>query len=248
MKLKDKVVIITGAGAGIGKATALLFAKEGANVCCNSLTDSAAKVVKEIKDEGGEGFFAQGDVSDSDMARKIIESTIEKYGKIDILFNNAGIVIPGKLDNTSLDDWNRTMVVNVNSIYLMSKFALPYLLKEKGCIINTASSVAHKGVKDRLAYTASKGAILSITRAMAMDYIDQGLRVNCISPGTVDSPSLAKRIAKFDDPVAARKDFIARQPLGRFGKPEEIADGVLFLACEEFCTGVNLSIDGGMTV
>jgi NAD(P)-dependent dehydrogenase (short-subunit alcohol dehydrogenase family) len=248
MEVKGKVIIITGAGAGIGAATALLFARKGAKVCCNDITDSADIISKKIKDEGGDGFFCQGDVTKIEDSKKIINKTIEKYGKIDILFNNAGIVFPGRADNTTIEDWEGTMAVNVRGVFLMSKFAMSYLRKTKGCIINASSSVAIKGVKDRFAYTASKGAILSMTRAMAMDYMDEGIRVNSICPGTTDTPSLRKRLSKFDDPEAARKIFISRQPLGRFGKPDEIARGVLYLVNAEFCTGINLSVDGGMTI
>ena len=248
MEIKGKVIIISGAGAGIGEATALLFAREGAKVCCNSITDSANIVSKKIIDEGGDSFFCQGDVAKINDSELIINKTIEKYKKIDILFNNAGIVLPGRVDNTTIEDWERTMAVNVRGIFLMTKSAIPFLQKTKGCIINNSSSVAIKGVKDRFAYTASKGAILSMTRAMAVDYLDEGIRVNCICPGTVDSPSLSVRLSKFDDPEAARKNFVARQPLGRFGQPDEIARGVLYLVSAEFCTGISLSIDGGMTI
>ena len=248
MEIKGKVIIITGAGAGIGAATALLFARKGAKVCCNDVTNSADIISKKIKDEGGDAFFCQGDVSKIEDSKKIIDKTIEKYEKIDILFNNAGIVVPGRADNTTTEDWERTMAVNIKGVFLMTKFAIPYLRKTKGCIINTSSSVAIKGVKDRFAYTASKGAIFSMTRAMASDYIDDGIRVNSICPGTVDSPSLRVRLSKFEDPEAARKNFISRQPLGRFGQPDEIARGVLYLVNAEFCTGISLSIDGGMTI
>jgi len=248
MKLKGKVAVITGAGAGIGEATAILFAKEGAQVCCNSKSESALKVVEKIKDSGREAFFSQGDVSVVEDARRIAHETVERYGKLDILFNNAGIVIPGRIDNTSPEDWDQTMAVNVRGPYLLSKFSIPYLKKTKGCIINNASVVALKGVKDRGPYTASKGAVLSMTRAMAMDYIDDGIRVNCISPGTIETPSLAERLSRFEDPDAARAQFIARQPMGRLGTPAEIAEGVLYLAMAKFCTGVNLSVDGGMTM
>ncbi len=248
MKLEGKVSIITGAGAGIGRATAVLFAKEGSKVCCNSLSESSLKVVNTIKSSGGDAIFIQGDVSKEEDAKRIIIKTIEKYGKIDILFNNAGIVLPGRIDNISTEDWDKTMAVNVRGIYLISKYAIPYLKKTKGTIVNNASSVALKGVKERAAYTASKGAVLSMTRAMAIDYIEDRIRVNCICPGTTDTSSLAKRLAKFDDPEEARRQFIARQPLGRLGKPEEIAKGVLFLVLNEFCTGISLSVDGGMII
>ena len=248
MKLKDKVVIITGAGAGIGRATAILFAKEGAKVCCNSITKSALNVTNKIKESGGEAVFLQGDVSQEIDVKNIVDKTLESFNRIDILFNNAGIVLPGRVDNMSIEDWDRTIAVNVRGVFLMSKYTIPHLLKTKGTIINNSSSVAFKGVKERAAYTASKGAVLSMTRAMAADYIEDGIRINAICPGTTDTPSLTKRLAKFDDPEQARQDFIARQKMGRLGTSEEIAEGVLFLACNEFTTGVSLSIDGGMTM
>jgi len=248
MRLEGKVAIITGAGAGIGEATAVLFAREGAKVCCNSKSESALTVVEKIEDSGGDAFFSQGDVSVIEDAKRITDETVERYGKLDILFNNAGIVIPGRIDNTSPEDWDQTMAVNVRGPYLLSKFAIPYLKETKGCIINNASVLALKGVKDRGPYSASKGAVLSMSRAMAIDYIEDGIRVNCISPGTIETPSLAERLSKFEDPDGAMVQFIARQPMRRLGTPGEIAEGVLYLALAEFCTGINLSVDGGMTM
>ncbi len=249
MKLKGKIAVVTGAGAGIGEATALLFAKEGLKVCCNSLSASAKNIVAKIKLFGGDAIFVQADVSVEKEANRIIEKTIETYGKIDILFNNAGIVLGGAIDTISTEDWDRTMAVNVRGIYLVTKYAIPYLRKTQGVIINNSSSVAFKGVKDRVAYTASKGAVLSMTRAMAADYLEDKVRVNAICPGTTDSPSLAKRIksrgGNYDE---IRQGYIDRQPLKRLGTPEEIAEGVLFLALNEFCTGVSLLVDGGMTM
>lgn len=248
MKLKGKIAVITGAGAGIGEATALLFAKEGAKVCCNSLSTSAKHVVEEIKLSGGDAIFIQADISVEEEARRIIEKTIEIYGDIDILFNNAGIVLPGSVNTISTEDWDRTMAVNVRGIYLVSKYAIPYLKKSKGTIINNSSSVAFKGVANRAAYIASKGAVLSLTRTMAADYLEDNIRVNAICPGTTDTPSLANRLSKYEDPEEARNQFIARQKMKRLGNPEEIAEGVLFLALNEFSTGISLSIDGGMTM
>ena len=249
MKLLGKVAIITGAGAGIGEASAILFAREGAKVCCNSLSDSAMKVVEKIKNSGGDAIFAQADVSIEEQARSIVEKTLEAYGKIDILFNNAGIVLGGAIDTISTEDWDRTMAVNVRGIYLVSKNAVPYLKKTQGVIINNSSSVAFKGVKDRAAYTASKGAVLSMTRAMAMDYLEDKIRVNAICPGTTESPSLEGRIkARGGIYEQVKTQYIARQRMGRLGKPEEIAEGVLFLVLNEFCTGISLLVDGGMTM
>jgi len=248
VRLEGKVAIITGAGAGIGKATALLFAHEGAKVCVNSQSDSAAETVQIIKENQGEAVFVQGDVSEPETAEKIVTETVQAFEKLDILFNNAGIVIPGRVDNTPVADWDRTFEVNVRGVFLVTKACLPELKKTKGVIIHNASAVVLKGVKERAAYTASKGAILALTKAMAADYIGDGIRVNCICPGTTDTPSLAKRIAQFEDSNKARDDFIARQPMGRFATPEEIAEGVLYLATAEFCTGIHLSVDGGMTI
>ncbi|MFW9818312.1 MAG: SDR family NAD(P)-dependent oxidoreductase [Candidatus Thorarchaeota archaeon] len=249
MKLKDKVAIITGSGAGIGKATAFLFANEGAKVICNSLSDSAKIIVDKIQNNGGDAIFIQADVAVEEQANKIISQTIERFGKIDILFNNAGIVLGGAIDTISTEDWDRTMAVNVRGIYLVSKYAIPFLKKSQGVIINNASSVAFKGVKDRAAYTASKGAVLSMTRAMAMDYLEDKIRVNAICPGTTETPSLLQRIRnKGGNYEEVREQYIARQRLGRLGSPEEIAEGVLFLVLNKFCTGVSLLIDGGMTI
>jgi NAD(P)-dependent dehydrogenase (short-subunit alcohol dehydrogenase family) len=248
MRLAGKVAIVTGAGAGIGEATALLFAREGATVCCVDLAETGQKVAQKIKDSGGKALFVKADISKPEDAKKIVDRAIESYGRIDILFNNAGIVVPGRVDNTSIDDWDKTMAVNVRGIFLLSKYAYPHQKKVKGTIVNTASSVAVKGVTDRAAYTASKGAVLSLTRAMATDYVGDHVRVNCISPGTTDTPSFRGRVAQSEDPEEARKQLTARQPMKRLGTPEEIADGVLFLVLNDFCTGTNLAVDGGMTM
>ena len=248
MKLEGKIALVTGAGAGIGAATVRLFASEGANVACNDIIKEAAEVVESILESGGEAIFVKGDVSDEKQAENIINSAIKKYGKLDILVNNAGIVIPGPIDNTNTSDWDRTMAVNVRGPYLLSRFAIPHLRETQGTIIHVASAVALMGAKNRAAYTASKGALVALTRAMAVDYMEDRIRVNCICPGTTDTPSLADRLSKLPDPEAARKQFIERQPLGRFGRPEEIAEGILYLALAEFCTGTCLSVDGGMAI
>ena len=248
MKLKGKTAIVTGVGAGIGESTARLFAQEGADVVGNDILEEAESVIDAIRSDGGSAAFVRGDVSDIDAARKIIESAIDVYGRLDILVNNAGIVLSGRVDNTSPEDWDRTMAVNVRGPYLLSRFAYPHLKESKGTIIHVASVAALMGLGNRAAYTASKGALTSLTRAMAMDYKEDKIRVNCICPGTTDTPSLADRISQLPDPGSARKQFIERQPLGRFGTPDEIAEGILYLALAEFCTGTILSVDGGMSL
>jgi meso-butanediol dehydrogenase/(S,S)-butanediol dehydrogenase/diacetyl reductase len=239
---------VTGAGAGIGEATALLLARNGAKVVCTDISDSGLRVTDKLQSMELEAIFVKGDVSEVKSAEQIVSEAINAYDQLDILVNNAGVVIPGRVDNTDPEDWDRTMAVNVRGAYLLSKFAIPHLRKTQGVIINVASAVALMGAKDRAAYTASKGAIVSLTRAMAVDYMDDKIRVNCICPGTTDTPSLKERLAKFPDPEAARKQFIERQPLRRFGRPEEIAEGILYLAEAEFCTGTCLSVDGGMAI
>ncbi len=248
MTWKDKVAIVTGAGAGIGEATALLFAREGAGVCCNSRSRSAERVAERIRDAGGEALFVQADVALEPDAKRIIDETVAQYGRLDILYNNAGIVVSGPVDQCETEAFDRCMAVNVRGVYLCSKYAVPHLKKTRGTIINCASVVAVKGVANRAAYSASKGAVLSLTRAMAIDHISDGIRVNAICPGTVDTPSLAVRLAETGHPEEARKQFVARQPMGRLGTKEEIAEGVLLLARNAFCTGTILTIDGGMTV
>jgi NAD(P)-dependent dehydrogenase (short-subunit alcohol dehydrogenase family) len=246
--MKERAAIVTGAGKGIGEAAALRLGEMGAAVCCNSLSDSAAQTADRIRAAGGRAIFVGGDVACEEIAGRIVSETAAAFGGIDILVNNAGVVLPGTPESTTAADWDQTMAVNVRSVFLLSRAALPYLSARKGVIVNISSSVALKGVKDRLAYTASKGAVLAMTRAMAADLINRGVRVNCICPGTTWTPSLDSRLAKFPDPGAKKQEFIARQPMGRFGTPEEIAEGIIYLIDASFCTGAALAIDGGMTM
>jgi meso-butanediol dehydrogenase / (S,S)-butanediol dehydrogenase / diacetyl reductase len=251
MKLESKIALITGASVGIGKETALLFAREGAKVAVNSQSDRGQAVVDEIASGGGQAIFVKGQVEDPADAEKMVAATVEAFGRLDILVNNAGIVLPGRCENTTLEDFDRTMAVNVRGVYLVSKYAVEQMQKQGGgAIVHNASVAATKGLKDRFAYTASKGAVWAMTKAMAMDYIRENIRVNCINPGTTLTPSLEDRINAFDDPVAAKAQFIERQPMGRLGKSEEIAAAILYLAGDEagFTTGATLAVDGGLTI
>ena len=252
MRVKDKVGIVTGAGAGIGRATALLLTKEGARVCVvDAIADAGEAVALEIKAAGGEAFSAPADVSSNRDCQAIVEATVKRWGRLDFLCNIAGIVLGGVVDQTSEEDWNKSIDVNLKSIYLVSRHSLPLLKKSGGgSIVNMASVAGLMGVKNRAAYSASKGGVIALTKSMAIDYVEDNIRVNSICPGTVDSPSLQKRLESLPDPVAARRDFISRQPMKRFGRAEEIANAVLFLCSDEssFITGIELIVDGGMSL
>jgi len=252
MSFENKVVIVTGAGAGIGRSTAILFAKNHAKVVVNSVTPAnGEETLRLIKEAGGEGIYVCGDVSKAETATLIVEETLKAYGRIDVLVNNAGIVLGGTVDDTTQEDYDRTMDVNVRSVLLMTQAVLPAMRAQGGgSIVNTASIAATKGLVNRVVYSASKGAVISMSRAMATELIRENIRVNCVSPGTTLTPSLEQRIASSPDPEAALQAFNDRQPMGRLGAPEELAEAILFLAKEEvgFMSGINLLVDGGATL
>ena len=252
MRVKDKVALVTGAGAGIGKASALLLAKEGAKVGVADFDAAAAEETTEmIRKAGGEAISVRGDVSVEPDCAGMVEAVLARWGRLDILCNIAGVVLGGILDKTTDREWNTSMDVNLRSIYLCSKHAIPLMKRSGGgAIVNMASVAGLMGVKNRAAYSASKGGVIALTKSMAIDYVEDGIRVNSICPGTVDSPSLQKRLEALPDPVAARRDFTSRQPMKRFGQPEEIAYAVLFLSSDEssFITGTEIIVDGGMSL
>jgi meso-butanediol dehydrogenase/(S,S)-butanediol dehydrogenase/diacetyl reductase len=235
MRFRDKVVLITGAGVGIGRAAAVQFGKEGAKIAVNSLTPAnGMETLRLLREAGGEGTYLQGDVSKAADAKRIVEETVRAFGRLNVLVNNAGIVLPGRVDNMTEEDWDRTMAVNLKGVFLVSKYSIPEMRKSGGgVIVHNASVAALKGIKDRGAYSASKGGVWALTRAMAADYLSENIRVNCVCPGTTYTPSLERRIQAFPDPRKALADFIARQPMGRLGKEEEIAAAILFAASDE---------------
>lgn len=252
MQLQDKVAIITGAGAGIGRACCLLFSAEGAKVVAVDIDAAALNLVaEEVRHAAGTILAIQGDVSRGEDVERVVAAAGESFPAMHILFNNAGIVPHGKIHDTTEADWDRTMAVNVKSMYLMSRAVIPIFLKHGGgVILNTSSATALRSVVDRAAYSASKGAVLALTKSMAIDYVRDGIRVNCLCPGTIDTPSLQQRLAAFGNPEEARKQFIGRQPMGRLGTAEEVAKAALFLVSEDarFVTGTAFSIDGGFAV
>jgi len=252
MSFQDKVVIITGSGAGIGQETAILFAKKGAKVVVNSVNPATGEeTLRRIREAGGEGIYVRADVSLEEDTKRIVDETMKTYGRIDVLVNNAGIVLGGTVDTTTLADYQRTMDVNVKGVLMMSLLVIPIMRAQGGgCIVNTASVLASKGVKDRIVYSASKGAVVSMSRAMAAELIRENIRVNCVSPASTLTPSMEERINATPDPAATLQAFNDRQPMGRMGKPSEIAEAILFAANEDaaFMNGQDLHIDGGALI
>ena len=249
MKLKDKVVLITGGSLGLGKATAFLFAKEGAKVIITGRTESKLQnTVDEAKKEGLEIDHMVGDVSDENRTIETVKHIIDKYGKIDILFNNAGVLYLATTHETDTEVWDKTFAINVKGTYLMSKYVIPHMLeKDYGCIVNNSSVLGLKAVPGVAAYNASKGAVTQLTRSMALEYADKGIRVNGVCPGTIVTPMVDDMFDGMPDRDAAEELFKSFHPIGRLGKPDEIAHAVLFL-CDDnvgFMTGTMLSVDGG---
>lgn len=248
MRLRNKICLITGGASGIGKAACLLFASEGAAVV---VADKSVEPAAEVAAMAGNGAVAIGvDVADSKSVQRAIAQAVERFGRLDVLVNNAGYGIQGNVVQTDEDDWNRLMAVNINGVFYGCKYAIPVMQRQGGgAIVNTASIVATVGIRDRAAYCASKGAVAALTRAMALDHVADNIRVNAIAPGTIDSPYFQDMFAKSPRAAELRRELEARQAMNRLGKPEEIAAGMLFLASDEasFMTGSILTIDGGMT-
>ena len=243
-RLKGKTALVTAAGQGMGQAAVLAFAREGASVVATDLNEQLLEGLK-----GRPGIrTARLDVLDDAAVAAFVEST----GAVDILFNCAGWVHQGTILDCKIEDWDRSFDLNVRSMFVMTKAMLPKMAaKGGGVILNMASVLgADKAAPNRLAYAASKAAVAGFTRALAIDHVKQNIRVNCVCPGTVDTPSLGDRIKAFADPVQARKDFIARQPMGRLATAEEIAETFVYLVSDEssFMTGQAVYVDGGMSL
>jgi NAD(P)-dependent dehydrogenase (short-subunit alcohol dehydrogenase family) len=249
MQLSGKVALITGGASGIGRATALLFAREGARVAIADLNAQAGEgVAGEITQSGGRAVFEPADVARATDCRRLAERAIREFGRIDILFNNVGIIRRATLLDLSEEDWDRVMAVNVKSIYLLSREVIPHMQKQGGgSIINTASGWGLAGGAKAAVYCASKGAVVLLTKAMAIDHGPQKIRVNCICPGDTDTGMLrveAQQLGEANDRFLAEA---AKRPLGRVGSPDEIAQAVLYMASDaaSFVTGIALIVDGG---
>ena len=243
-RLAGKRALITAAGAGMGRAAALAFAREGARVIASDLDPDTLRSLA-----GREGIeTASLDVTQA----KAVEEFVAATGPVDILFNCAGWVHQGSLLDCRIEDWDKSFNVNVRGMFLLTKAMLPAMIANGGGVILNLASVlgANKAAPNRLAYAASKAAVAGFTRALAIDHVNQAIRVNCVCPGTVDTPSLGERINAFADPAQARKDFIARQPMGRLATADEIAETFVYLVSDEssFMTGQAVYVDGGMSL
>ncbi len=251
MRLEGQSAVITGAATGIGRASALVFAREGANLMLADIAaDDCRKVVDEIRSAGGTAEFQRADVSLREENEQLIDACIEAYGRIDILFCNAGMALPKELTDSSDDEIESLMDVNVKALMFASRYAIPIMLEQgSGNILFTASKTGIVAQEDSPVYCATKGAAIQLARALALDYAKKGLRVNALCPGIIDTPMVRGVARQAENPDAMWREMSEAQPMGRLGTPEECADAALWLVSDEarFVTGVALPIDGGFT-
>ena len=251
MKLAGKVALITGAGSGIGQAIALLFSAEGASVAVADYSEGGGRAtVERIRQAGGDAQFFQLDVSKSAEVKQTVDAVLQRWRRLDVLCNNAGIGVAATVVETTEEDWDRTLAVDLKGVFLGCKYAIPAMIERGGgVIVNTASVAGQVGVLNRAAYCAAKAGVVGLTKSVAVDYVGQNIRANAVCPGTVDSPWIQKILGAQADPAGERQRMVERQPMGRMGEPAEIARAALYLACDDsaFVTGTALVIDGGLT-
>ncbi len=248
MKLENRVVVITGAGAGIGRASAKEFAKEGARVVVADINLAGAlQTVKEIETAGGKAIAVETDVSRPESVERLVAQTLKTFPQVHVLFNDAAIQVSKTVEDTTVEEWNREIAINLGGVFFCSKFFLPHLRKVKGCIINMASVNGFFVEPMCAVYCATKAAIIGLTKAMAIDHGKDGIRVNCICPGYIDSGLAWGYFEVQPDPVAAREAAGKLHALWRIGKPEEVGRVAVFLASDEssFMTGSAVVVDGG---
>jgi NAD(P)-dependent dehydrogenase (short-subunit alcohol dehydrogenase family) len=249
--MSGRAVIVTGAGSGIGQATARAFSEVGDRVVVADYDAGAASdTAAELRRAGGDSLAVTVDVSDRVQVRRMVGSTVEAFGRLDIIVNNAGFGVAADVVETTEADLDRTLDVNVKGVFFGCQEAIPAMLEGGGgIIVNISSAAALAAVERRAAYIASKGAVIALTRSIAIDFMRRGIRCNCIAPGTVDSPWVGRIVGGQPDPAVARAKMVERQPLGRLGRPEEIARAVLYLASPDadFVHGTCLVVDGGFT-
>ena len=250
MRLKDKVAIVTGAARGIGRASAVLFAREGAKVTVADVrADYGEETVREIQSAGGEAQFVLADAGKAPDIKNMVDATLSRWGRIDILFNNAGISLIKFLDETSDEEWDRVLDVNLKAILRTGRYVIPQMRRQGGgVILNMGSICSFMAQVGSPAYVASKGAIALLTKALAADYAHENIRVNCICPGITDTPGFRSHMATSDDPERFANERQARVPMGRFLAPEEIAQAALYLVSDESkgITGIAHLVDAGL--
>ncbi|MCW2293220.1 MULTISPECIES: SDR family oxidoreductase [Pseudomonas] len=248
MKLHEKVALITGAGAGIGEATARLFAREGAKVV---VADRNIELARRVAaDIGPQAFAVEVDVAVAGQVEAMVAASVGKFGGLDILVNNAGFGTLGSVVTLEEETWDQVVDVNLKGVFLCSKYAIPEIVRRGGgAVVNLASTISVVGIKDRAAYVAAKGGVAALTRAMALDHALEGVRVNSVAPGVIASSYYDKIFESVPDPVAFKKGLEARSPLNKMGEPVDIANMILFLASNDstFATGAMFTVDGGYT-
>ncbi|WP_230940207.1 SDR family NAD(P)-dependent oxidoreductase [Burkholderia pseudomultivorans] len=244
MRFENKVAIVTGGASGIGAATARAFAREGARVVIADLADNGAELAAELIDQGGHALYVQTDVTDSDDVQELIARTVQVYGRVDVMFANAGVAIDNRIDSLDEAAWKKTLDINLTGVYLCNKYAIQQMLKQGGgTIVNCGSIHSHVGKSGVTAYAAAKGGVKLLTQTLAIDYGQQNIRVNAVCPGYIDTP-LLKNMSQ-----DTKRALVALHPMGRLGRAEEVANAVLFLASDEasFVNGSSLLVDGGYT-
>ncbi|MDP2948888.1 MAG: glucose 1-dehydrogenase [Chloroflexota bacterium] len=251
MRLKDKVALVTGSGSGIGKATALLFGREGAKVMSVDIdAETAQATARQIADAGGHADSLQADVSVAADVERMVQTTVERFGRLDVLVNNAGIIFLLPITQVPEEMWDRLIDVNLKGVYLGLKYGIPQMIKQGGgAIVNTASIAGLRGFATYDTYCASKGGVVQLTKATAVEFAKMNVRVNCVCPGIIDTGMLDRGLAEQGLNKAAFVQVAGEaHPMGRIGRPEEVAAAVLFLASDEasFVTGVALPVDGGL--
>ncbi len=247
-RFEGRVALVTGGGSGIGRAACVLFAREGAAVAVADHAEHAGRETAALL--GTSGSFVAMDVSDAEAVDAGVAAVEDRHGGIDVLFNCAGVELSRPLHETTADEWDRVFAVNLRGMFLVCRRVLPAMISRKtGAIVNVSSISGLLGWPSSAAYCASKGGVIQLTRQMAVDYAPHGIRVNCICPGTTLTPMIQRLFAQEADEQAARARVAAMHPLGRFARPEEIAEAALFLASHEasFITGAALPVDGGYT-
>lgn len=251
MRFQSAVAVVTGAAVGIGQATLIAFAREGARVALvDRDLERGQSLVDELRRDGHDALAIKADVASESDVRAMIQQVVDQWGRLDILVNNAGVYLQGDVTQTSLEDWERIMRINVTGAFLCSKYAAPIMIAQKrGVIVNVASEAGLVGIKGQVAYNVSKGAMIALTRSCAVDLAEYGIRVNSVCPGTTATPLVEAAVNRAPDPAAARRHLEQIRPANRLGTPQEIASAILYLASDEaaYATGAILSIDGGYT-